>query len=138
MTAQNDMPEGRALTKNETLVFSALQAADQPLSAYAILDRVRDRGVRAPVQVYRALDRLVASGLAHRLESLNAFVACAHPHCDERGQTAFAICERCGKVTEFSDPALDGQLAAWADKAGFDAHSTTVELHGLCSDCRAA
>ena len=66
------------LTKNQSLVFETLQRADQPISAYTILDRLRDHGFRAPLQVYRALDKLVEAGLVHRLESLNAFVACAH------------------------------------------------------------
>ena len=125
----------RALTKNEALVFGALSATDQPLSAYAILDQLRDEGMRAPVQIYRALDRLLEFGLAHRLESLNAFVACNHPHCEEVGQTAFAICEACGKVTEFSDPALDAYLADWASRESFVPARTTVELRGHCAAC---
>ena len=55
-----------------------------------------DAGLRAPLQVYRALDKLVETGLVHRLESLNAFVACAHKHCHDDCASAFAICEKCG------------------------------------------
>ena len=67
-----------ALTKNQSLVFDVLTRAEQPISAYTILDRLREHGFRAPLQVYRALDKLLEAGLVHRLESLNAFVACAH------------------------------------------------------------
>ncbi|HSM41507.1 MAG TPA: transcriptional repressor, partial [Afifellaceae bacterium] len=67
------------------MVFDTLLAADGPLSAYDILDRLRDKGFRAPLQVYRALDKLLALGLVHRLESLNAFIACAHPDCEGHG-----------------------------------------------------
>jgi Fur family zinc uptake transcriptional regulator len=70
------------LTKNQSLVMGALTNSDGPLSAYTILDQLRDHGFRAPLQVYRALDKLVEFGLVHRLESLNAFVACRHPGCD--------------------------------------------------------
>ncbi|MEQ8831346.1 MAG: Fur family transcriptional regulator [Alphaproteobacteria bacterium] len=130
------MTEGRrTLTKNEALVFGALRKSDQPMSAYALLDNLRDDGLRAPVQVYRALDRLVEFGMAHRLESLNAFVACNHPDCDDSGQTAFAICDSCGKVTEFTDPALETRLADWANQASFVPNRTTVELRGHCADC---
>jgi len=72
---------GRApsdLTRNQSLVFGALSRAEGPLSAYTILDQLRDDGFRAPLQVYRALDKLVETGMVHRLESLNAFVACSH------------------------------------------------------------
>ena len=69
------------LTKNQTLVMGALSQAKGPLSAYTILDELRDDGFRAPLQVYRALEKLVELGLVHRLESLNAFVACQHTSC---------------------------------------------------------
>lgn len=126
----------RALTKNEALVYGILNATDQPLSAYAILNQLRDDGLRAPVQVYRALDRLLEFGLAHRLESLNAFVACNHDHAQEAAQTAFAICESCGKVAEFTDPTLDDYLAHWAKSENFAPTSTTLELRGLCAACQ--
>jgi len=54
-----------ALTKNQTLVFDVLSHSDGPLSAYTILDKLRDHGFRAPLQVYRALDicsRLPSNG----------------------------------------------------------------------------
>ncbi len=89
-----------ALTKNQALVFEVLEKADGPLSAYTILDKLRDHGFRAPLQVYRALEKLLEYGVVHRLESINAFVACAHPdqNCHSHGIVAFAICESCGHV----------------------------------------
>src|SRR5262245_48967355 len=100
------MPEREALTRNQTQVLERLEAATSPLSAYTLLDQLRDRGFRAPLQVYRALDALIKGGLVHRLESLNAFVACSEPHDHGHGMTAFAICDRCGQVDEMSDDAI--------------------------------
>ena len=57
------------LTKNQKLVMGALSNANGPLSAYTILDELREHGFRAPLQVYRALEKLVELGLVHRLES---------------------------------------------------------------------
>lgn len=125
----------RTLTKNEALVFDALAGSDQPMSAYALLDRLRDHGLRAPVQIYRALDRLVEFGLAHRLESLNAFVACSHPGCEETGQAVFAICDDCGKVAEFSVPDLNERLSDCATESHFIPSRATVEMHGTCQGC---
>jgi Fur family transcriptional regulator, zinc uptake regulator len=68
------------LTKNQALVLDVLSRAEQPMSAYTILDKLRDNGFRAPLQVYRALEKLLDFGLVHRLESLNSFVACSHTH----------------------------------------------------------
>ena len=54
------------LTKNQSLVMSALMESNAPMSAYTILDKLRDEGFRAPLQAYRALDNLVEFGLVHR------------------------------------------------------------------------
>lgn len=123
------------LTRNQSLVFDVLSKADGPLSAYTILDQLRDDGFRAPLQVYRALEKLLDYGMIHRLESLNAFVACAHPQCHEHGLIAFAICEQCGQVTEFSDSAIENLVSAWSVQSGFKSRKTTLELRGLCEKC---
>lgn len=129
MTPVND------LTRNQSLVLDTLAHADGPLSAYTILDRLRDAGFRAPLQVYRALDKLTGMGLVHRLESLNAFVACAHPHCHGGGMIAFAICEKCGQVDEFSDDIVVERLSGWAGEHGFRPQKTTIEIRGTCASC---
>ena len=61
--------------RNESVVCDFLEDADEPASAYEILDALRDKGLRAPLQVDRALSKLIDSGSVHRIESLNAFVA---------------------------------------------------------------
>jgi Fur family zinc uptake transcriptional regulator len=136
MNASHNAPAG--LTRNQSLVFSALTRAEAPLSAYAILDQLRDEGFRAPPQVYRALEKLIEMGAVHRLESLNAFVACRHPDCDGHETVAFAICDTCGKVAELSDDTLARHLKALADASAFALKKSTVELRGTCADCRAA
>lgn len=128
------------LTKNQDLVLRTLNGAEAPLSAYDILDRLREEGLRAPLQVYRALDRLIDAGLAHRLESLNAFVCCADAGGHQRasGMAAFAICTKCGRVDEFSDAEVGERLAGWAETQSFALERTTIELRGVCQGCRAA
>ena len=127
------------LTRNQDLVFGVLRRSEAPLSAYVILDRLRDHGFRAPLQVYRALEKLLDMGLVHRLESLNAFVACAHggESCCSHGSVAFAICNACGHVTEFHDHTVDSRLAAWVKGQGFKTEKTTIEIRGLCAACSA-
>jgi Fur family zinc uptake transcriptional regulator len=125
------------LTKNQSLVFDALSASDGPLSAYTLLDRLRDHGFRAPLQVYRALEKLVEFGMVHRLESINAFVACAHPHdgCSGHGTVAFVICHKCSRVNEFHDHAIDHRLDEITRGMKFKAEKTTIEIRGLCAEC---
>ena len=128
------------LTRNQQMVLDTLNGAESPLSAYDILDRLREGGLRAPLQVYRALDRLIDAGLAHRLESLNAFVCCADAGGHQRasGMAAFAICSKCGRVDEFTDAEVGARLAGWAAAQTFALERTTIELRGVCQGCQAA
>ena len=123
------------LTRNQSLVMGALSQAKTPLGAYTILDRLREYGFRAPLQVYRALDKLMEFGMVHRLESLNAFVACGQPESEDHPATAFTICEDCGEVAEISDDSLARQLDHLASEAGFQLNEPTVELRGVCQGC---
>ena len=136
------MIKTHALTKNQTLVLDALSRTEGPASAYTLLDKLREHGFRAPLQVYRALDKLIEFGLVHRLESLNSFVACAHPHDHAQGHKhgliAFAICDGCGQVDEFSDAAIEKRLKGWASDHSFKLAKTTIELRGTCTNCTAA
>lgn len=131
------MAEHPNLAPNHRRVFDALVAAGRPVTAYEIIDAVRDVGITAPPTVYRALGRLIEEGLAHRLESRNAYVACAHGH-HEHPAAAFMICEACGKSLELADPALEAWLADRAALEGFEIDTVTMELRGRCADCRLA
>lgn len=125
----------RDLTRNQSLVYATLSSAEAPLSAYTILDELRGEGLQAPPQVYRALAKLLKIGLIHRLESMNAFVACRQKDCPMHQVAGFAICDNCGGVTEFSDPDISAQLDNWAKNSGFSVDKTTVELRGVCNSC---
>lgn len=126
------------LTKNQALVLDALAHSGRPLSAYTLLDQLRDAGFRAPLQVYRALAKLVELGLVHKLESINSFVACAHPHQHRHGLVAFAICDRCEQTSEFSDDAIEEHLKNWASANHFQLTQTIIEMRGVCASCVAA
>ncbi len=130
----------RKLTRNQVLVLDCLQQAERAMSAYELLDALRGEGLRAPVQVYRALDALGQRHLVHRIESLNAFVACAHQDnaADHAAGAGFAICDDCGDVAEFDLPSTEAGLRAAADRDGFATSHMTVELHGRCADCAGA
>ena len=96
---------------------------------------MRGKGAVTPPTVYRSLDKLIEKGLAHRLWSLNAYVACKHPH-DHQDMAAFAICESCGLVKEFTDPHISERLSHWSDDHAFSAKKVTVEIRGLCDTCQ--
>jgi Fur family transcriptional regulator, zinc uptake regulator len=123
------------LTRNQQLVFDAVQKAGAPLSAYTLLDQLREHGLKAPLQIYRALDKLVAQGKVHKLESINAFVACKHDHVSDQSATIFMICDSCGTVAECSNACLNGDLREIATSNAFVVAKTNIEIHGKCGKC---
>jgi len=123
------------LTKNQTLVLSVLEESSIPLSAYTILERLGEHGLRAPPQVYRALDKLLDLGLAHKLASMNSFLACQHTQCGSHQVTSFAICDGCEQVSEIINTEFERQLNSLAEDAGLQPTRSTIEIHGLCDQC---
>ncbi len=111
--------------------------AGAPIKAYDLLDRMRgkdDEGSAAPPTVYRALDFLLANGFIHKLESINAFVACHHPSSDQHS-VPFLICNRCHTAIELEDASIVGKLDDAARALGFAPQAQTLEVHGLCARC---
>lgn len=124
----------RSAPDQDQLIVEALRDVGRPLSAYELIDQLKDKGLSAPPTVYRALNRLIEDGRAHRLESLNAFVACRHPH--HQGAAVFAICDHCGDVREFHAADAVERLDAAARATEFDVKAMTIELRGRCKTCR--
>ena len=124
------------LSDNDQRVLSELQESGRPMSAYDVLDRVRSDAIRAPVQVYRAMAKLERHGLVHRVEALNAFVACSDHH-DGKHRPGFVVCRDCGAVREFEDPRI-ARIARQAAGADFSIERASLEILGRCGPCQAA
>lgn len=126
---------GVRLTEQRRRVLELVWRSDRPLGAYDILAAIQAEQPRAaPPTVYRALDFLLAQGLIHKLQSLHAYVGCAHPGEPHAGQ--FLICTACGDVTELEDPAVNRSLDKAAAATGFAPDQPMVELTGTCAGCR--
>lgn len=116
-------------------VLEALLASHRPLGAYDIIALLGDRDRPAPITIYRALEFLRDNGLAHRIESRNAFIACVQKH-DSADLIAFLICEKCGTVGEAADGTVAESIKASCRAAGFAPTSPVIEIAGICSHCR--
>jgi len=130
------MQKQQYLTKNQQIVLDLVEKSSQPLKAYSILFNVQKKGLKAPLQVYRALDKLVEIGKIHKIESRNAFVACKNSSCQVSKATAFSICEVCEKITEISSSSLSKYLTNFKDKDGMKYSKYNLEFFGLCKKCR--
>lgn len=123
------------LGRNPKLVLELLQKSKRQMSAYEILDHLRPDGLKAPLQVYRALEKLMELQLVHKLESLNAFVSCDHDGCHASDMTAFTICKDCGDVTELGAATVADLLKQQVGESGFQISQTAIEIKGTCERC---
>ena len=130
------MFEAQLLSKNQQIVLEIIERAKEPLKAYSILFNVQKKGINAPLQVYRALDKLVELGKIHKIESRNAFIACQNSSCQITKATAFSICENCEKVSEISNTNLSKYLSNFTDKSGMKYSKYNLEFFGLCKKCK--
>lgn len=128
---------GLQLTPVRRRVLEILLQEHRALGAYDILDVLGREGLGAqPPVAYRALDFLVRAGFAHKIEQLNAYIACAHP--GVRHAPAFLICRACNAVAEADAELAKGRLGDAANAAGFCIEHTVVEASGLCPNCQDA
>lgn len=126
---------GARLTEVRRRVLELVWASHQPIGAYAVLEALAREGwSAAPPTVYRALEFLLAHGLVHKIERLNAFIGCSHPGAPHAGQ--FLLCTGCGAAAELADDAIDSVVAQSAARLGFSVSRQTVEVEGLCPACR--
>lgn len=129
---------GEQWTALRASVFDVLRRLERPASAYDVTEQLSTAQGRrvAANSVYRILDLFVASNLAQRIESANAYIANPHPGC--RHDCMFLVCDRCGQATHVDDDAVTGRVREAAQRAGFLPERPVIEVHGQCAECSAA
>ncbi|MEM7521112.1 MAG: transcriptional repressor [Pseudomonadota bacterium] len=129
--------KGLRLTPVRRRALELLLAEHRAMGAYDLLALLAAEGLGAqPPVAYRALDFLVSAGFAHKIEAVNAYIACAHlGSCD---RPAFLICTACKSVAEADTAAGQRQLRAAAAAVGFTIKRTVVEVEGICPTCQDA
>jgi len=133
LNGHDDRTAPRGLTRNESLVWDTLAGGEEPLKAYEILDQLKDKGVRAPMTVYRALEGLEEKGFIHKLEGMNSFVVCNHagPH----EVQVFLVCETCGSAKEIHIEGVRQALSPALRRENFDMATARLEARGRCVEC---
>lgn len=127
--------KGLRFTNLRQKILTMVWESHQPAKAYDLMERLRGDVFSAkPPTVYRTLDFLLEHGLIHRLSSLNAYVGCSHPH--QCQACYFLICAECGAVQECCNKKLNNMLCATTKKHQFDMGYITLEISGICQDCR--
>ena len=124
------------LTNNQQTVLNLLEGTKEPLKAYAILFDIQKKGIKSPLQVYRALDKIIEIGKVHKIESKNSYIACSNANCTSKTSTSFLICEMCDKVTELAKNNLYSLFAEISEKSNFKYTKHNLEIYGTCKACK--
>ena len=120
----------------QTEILRVLRQNHAPATAYQVLATLRKtHGKIAPTTIYRALSALQECGHVHRVESLNAFIACQGDR--ELSSSILSICDECGCVEESNAPDLLKDLSNVISESGFSPMRHVVEVHGTCASCGA-
>ena len=129
---------GVQLTALRRQVLELLWESGRPTGAYDLIEALKIRHARpiGPPTVYRALEFLMSQGFVSKIESRNAYVACAHP--DRSHDCLFFICSDCGASAELEDPRIEALLSEDAANLGFCVTRRVVEVNGTCAACLAA
>ena len=127
--------KGARLTPARLAAYAEMLACGRPLSAYELIGLLEQRQERkiAPLTVYRHLDFLMQTGLVHRLQSTQTYLACEHP--DHAHESQFLLCSSCGRVDEVESEGVEALLSKIADERGFRPDNAVVEVKGLCGAC---
>ncbi len=125
--------KGQRLTRIRRKVLQLLFESPEPAKAYDLLARLDGEGAAKPPTIYRALDFLQEAGLAHKIESLNAYVACGHT--SHKHAAVFLICSSCGAAEELHATETSAALKRETSAAGFTLQNSVIEARGICRTC---
>ena len=125
---------GIRFTEPRQFVLEIIADAQKPIGAYDVLAELGKKlDNPKPPTAYRAIDFLQEHGFIHRIESMNAYIACHSDHLHQGSQ--FMICDTCGTVAETHLCHLPEALSKKTHDAGFHVTRWNVELHGQCNAC---
>ena len=99
---------------------------------------MRDLGRRGVgrATVFRTLDLLVDLGALSRIHGIEAGVRCVRYTPCAPAHHHHLVCQACGRVDELGAKAVERQIAAAARDRGFQLIGHTVEIVGICPECR--
>ncbi len=127
-------------------LLELLDEQECALTAQEIEDALRARGsgrgqggrrrVVSRASVYRILDELEQLRLVQRVETGQAMVRYERV-CEHDEHHHHLVCDECGVVMPFSDPALERAIATLSERVPLAVSEHEIVLHGACRDCAA-
>jgi Fur family transcriptional regulator, ferric uptake regulator len=119
------------------VLLELLDAQSCALTAIEIEDALRAAKRRVSrASVYRILDELERLRLVQRVETGQAMVRYERS-CGEHEHHHHLVCEECGVVMPFSDPALERAISRLSERVPLAVSEHEITLRGACRNCAA-
>ncbi len=126
---------GRKATRERARVVAATFRREAPFTAQELARQVGRAGV-GRATVFRTLDLLVSIGALARIHGVERGGRCVRYTPCAPAHHHHLVCRSCGRVEEIDLAGLDLRLSAIARKRGYASLGHTVEIAGICAECR--
>jgi len=124
---------GQRIGAARATVIDSLDAQSCCRGAQEIHDALGTVGLAS---VYRVLDALFEQGLGQRVDVGDGVARFEAVRDDGHGHHHHLVCDDCGRVDPFFDPALEQALEGAASRLDYGMRAHEIVLHGSCADCR--
>ncbi len=122
-------------TRQGQAVLSVVDSSDNFRSAQDIHAQLRAAGETVGLTtVYRHLALLTEEGQLDSLQTADGELVYRRCHSDQHHH--HVVCRRCGRGTEVEVPDLEHWAESTAAALGYSEVTHTVEIFGVCADCR--
>ena len=135
MTAARSAVAGVRATRQRAAIIALLDTVDEFRSAQELHDELRRRGENIGLTtVYRTLQSLSAADLVDMVRTDTGESVYRRGAADDHHH--HLVCRGCGSAVEVSGREVEAWAAEVAQAHGFSEVSHTIELFGICADCR--
>jgi Fur family ferric uptake transcriptional regulator len=129
-------PRPQRYTKQQRDMVSYIITQHNHFDADGLIDDLKRAGFQVSrATVYRTLAKLVDAGLLRRLEIGPRMF---YEHDYGTPQHEHMHCDKCGRILEFQDPAIEALLRDVCRRHNFQSNGHTFIIRGTCADCNRA
>ena len=128
--------KGHRVTPERLHLFREIYSIHGHIDAEALLQSIKKRGLKiSRATLYRNLDLLAEYGFVKKYRLGGNRFLYEHVHPGQRHD--HLVCTVCGRVAEFVSPSIEAMQREICRAHEFDPDQHTLQIHGLCLDCKA-
>jgi Fur family ferric uptake transcriptional regulator len=129
-------PRPQRFTEQQREMIHFIFSQHEHFDAEQLIDEMKRQNLQVSrATIYRTLSKLVDAGL---LRCIDVGQRTCYEHDYGYPQHDHLHCEKCKKIIEFHDPALEGIINSVSQINGFQVKRHSFVIRGICSECNHA